>query len=85
MFPRKRPRHISYDCNEIGVKHDENGEPISIGRRSRLIPPAIRRALRLRDDGCRFPGCNRKHFVDAHHIEHWSKSGKTSLENLVQL
>jgi hypothetical protein len=78
-------RRIGCDCNVIGVKDDENGEPLSIGRRSRLIPPAIRRALRLRDDGCRFPGCTCKHFVDAHHVEHWSHGGETSLANLVQL
>ena len=76
---------IGCDCTVIPIKEDEKGEPLSIGRRSRLVPPAIRRALRLRDDGCRFPGCTRKHFVDAHHIEHWSRSGETSLDNLVQL
>ena len=78
-------RRIGCDCNIIGVQDDEDGEPLSIGRRSRLVPPAIRRALRLRDDGCRFPGCTRRHFVDAHHIEHWSEGGETSLDNLVQL
>ena len=67
------------------VQENDQGEPLSIGRRSRLVPPAIRRALRLRDDGCRFPGCTRKRFVDAHHIEHWSAGGETSLDNLVQL
>ena len=60
-------------------------EPLSIGRRSRLVPPAKRRELRLRDDGCRFPGCARRRFVDAHHIEHWSKGGETCLDSLVQL
>ena len=78
-------RRIGCDCNVIRVRDGENGEPLSIGRRSRLVPPAIRRALRLRDDGCRFPGCTRRHFVDAHHIEHWSDGGETSVDNLVQL
>ena len=78
-------RRIGCDCSMIGVKDDENAEPLSIGRRSRLIPASIRRALRLRDDGCRFPGCTRKHFVDAHHVVHWSEGGETSLDNLVQL
>jgi hypothetical protein len=69
----------------IRVREDDEGEPLAIGRRSRLVPPAIRRALRLRDDGCRFPGCTRRHFVDAHHIEHWSEGGETRRDNLVQL
>ena len=64
---------------------DEQGEPLSIGRKSRVIPPAIRRALRFRDQGCRFPGCTRRHFVDGHHIKHWADGGETSLSNLVQL
>src|SRR5690606_39825144 len=38
-----------------------------------------------RDGGCRFPGCGRKRFVDAHHIEHWSTGGETSLANLMLL
>ncbi len=76
---------LGCDCSVIHVQESDEAEPLSIGRRSRLVPPAIRRALRLRDDGCRFPGCTRRHFVDAHHIEHWSKGGETSLDNLVQL
>jgi hypothetical protein len=78
-------RRIGCDCSVLRVHESEEGEPLSIGRRSRLVPPAIRRALRLRDDGCRFPGCTRKHFLDAHHIEHWSEGGETRLDNLVQL
>lgn len=78
-------RRLGCDCTVVPIKEDANGELRSIGRRSRLVPLAIRRALRLRDDGCRFPGCTRRQFVDAHHIEHWSEGGETSLENLVQL
>jgi hypothetical protein len=61
------------------------GEPLSIGRKSRTIPPAIGRALKRRDGGCRFPGCTNTHFVDAHHIQHWADGGETAMENLVLL
>ncbi|MEX2528385.1 MAG: DUF222 domain-containing protein, partial [Gemmatimonadota bacterium] len=54
------------------------GEPLHIGRRTRTIPPALRRALDLRDGGCRFPGCGLR-FTDAHHIVHWADGGETSL------
>ena len=64
---------------------DDKGEPISIGRKSRVIPPPMRRALRARDRGCRFPGCTHRYFIDGHHIKHWSDGGETSLDNLVQL
>jgi hypothetical protein len=55
------------------------------GRRARTIPPALRRALRTRDRGCRFPGCENHRFVDAHHFRHWAHGGETTLENLVLL
>jgi 5-methylcytosine-specific restriction endonuclease McrA len=53
------------------------------GRRTRAIPPAMRRALRARDRGCRFPGCENRRFVDAHHVHHWARGGQTTLDNLV--
>jgi hypothetical protein len=55
------------------------------GRRSRTIPTAVRRALRARDRGCRFPGCEHRRFVDAHHVRHWARGGETTLTNLVLL
>ena len=67
------------------LKQGENGEPLSIGRRSRSIPPPMRRALKIRDKGCHFPGCTNTRFVDGHHIEHWADGGETSLDNLVLL
>ena len=78
-------RRIACDASVVSVLDDEQGEPLSIGRKSRVIPPAIRRALRFRDKGCRFPGCTHRHFVDGHHIKHWADGGETSLSNLVQL
>jgi hypothetical protein len=78
-------RRIACDCTVVGVVDGENGEALSIGRRSRTIPPAMRRALRFRDKGCRFPGCTHTRFIDGHHIKHWADGGETSLENLVQL
>ena len=61
------------------------GEPLSIGRKSRVIPPAMRRALDSRDGHCVFPGCTHRHGTQAHHIEHWADGGETSLQNLALL
>ncbi|MDP2529730.1 MAG: DUF222 domain-containing protein [Candidatus Palauibacterales bacterium] len=60
------------------------GSVLSVGRRTRTIPPALRRALEVRDRGCRFPGCGLR-FTDAHHVEHWADGGETSLDNCVLL
>ena len=78
-------RRIACDSSVVCIKEDENGEPLSIGRRSRSIPPPMRRALRARDKGCCFPGCTNTRFVDGHHINHWADGGETSLDNLVML
>ena len=78
-------QRIACDCSIVAIKEDENGEPLSIGRRSRSIPPPMRRALGARDGGCRFPGCSNTRFVDGHHIKHWADGGETSLDNLVLL
>jgi hypothetical protein len=77
-------RRLACDATVVELK-ERDGEPLSVGRKTRSIPPALRRALRRRDRGCRFPGCENHRFVDAHHIEHWAQGGETSMDNLVLL
>jgi len=62
-----------------------DGQPIGIGRKSRQIPAWMVRQLRHRDDGCRFPGCLRTRWLKFHHIEWWSKGGRTDRENLISV
>jgi Domain of unknown function (DUF222)/HNH endonuclease len=78
-------RRISCDSSLVRVIENDKGEPLSVGRKTRSIPPALRRALNARDTGCRFPGCTFHRFVDAHHIEHWADGGETKLSNLITL
>jgi hypothetical protein len=83
--PAETSRRLACDCSVVHWRDNEQGEPLSIGRKTRSIPPAIRRALKRRDGGCRFPGCSCSRFVDAHHIHHWADGGETSMDNLVLL
>jgi hypothetical protein len=79
-------RRLGCDASVVGVIEEGQGHPLSVGRRTRSIPPSIRRALRSRDEsGCQFPGCTYDKYLDAHHIEHWAEGGKTELSNLVTL
>jgi hypothetical protein len=78
-------RRLSCDCSVVRVHENADGEILNIGRKSRQIPPAIRRALHIRDHGCRFPGCTQHRYVDGHHVVHWADGGETSLDNLVLL
>ncbi len=78
-------RRLTCDASLVRITETEQGEPLDVGRKTRTIPPAIRRALNARDRGCCFPGCTYQHYLDAHHIEHWAAGGKTKLSNLVTL
>ena len=78
-------RRLTCDASLLHMLENEHGEPLDVGRKTRTIPPAIRRALNSRDRGCRFPGCTHRRYVDAHHIEHWADGGDTKLSNLVTL
>ena len=78
-------RRITCDASLVKLTEDSKGTPLDIGRKTRSIPPSLRRALKARDQGCRFPGCTQTRFVDGHHIHHWAAGGETNLDNLVQL
>ncbi len=84
-LPVETVRRLACDASLLRVLETEHGEPLDVGRKTRSIPPAIRRALNTRDGGCRFPGCTHQRYVDAHHIEHWADGGETKLSNLVTL
>ena len=74
------------DCTVSRVITGPDGLPLDVGRSRRTIPPQIRRALRVRDHGCRYPGCARPHgWTRAHHVIHWKDGGTTALVNLISL
>jgi hypothetical protein len=77
-------RRLTCDGTLVGLVESE-GEPLDVGRKTRSIPPALKRALRARDRGCRFPGCDRTRFTEGHHVRHWANGGETKLANLVTL
>jgi hypothetical protein len=77
-------RRLTCDASVVRVVHGNGGKVLDVGRRTRTVPPAIRRALEVRDGGCTFPGCGLR-FTEAHHIVHWSQGGETNLGNTVLL
>jgi hypothetical protein len=79
-------RRLACDGGLLVVEQDEAGNVLDIGRRTRIIPPAMSRALAERDGrGCQFPGCCASRYVEGHHIKHWADGGETKLDNLVTL
>ena len=83
-------RRMACDAAVVAMVHAKNGSLLkdssllNVGRRTRTIPPHIRRALEERDRGCRFPGCGCR-FTEAHHVKHWADGGETSLRNTLLL
>ena len=78
-------RRIACDAGLVVLRRTADGEVFDVGRRTRTIPTALRRALEVRDhDQCRFPGCESR-YCDAHHIVHWADGGATALGNLALL
>ncbi|MGH2735001.1 MAG: DUF222 domain-containing protein [Actinomycetota bacterium] len=70
----------------VTLLEDKDGNVLDVGRKTRNISPALRRALRARDrDRCRHPGCTQRRFKDAHHIRFWTEGGETKLANLLSL
>ena len=80
---KEAARRVSCDAALVALRHGAAGEVLDVGRRTRAVPTALRRALLERDRGqCQFPGCNSRH-CDAHHVVHWADGGETRLQNLV--
>jgi hypothetical protein len=79
-------RRITCDASIIPMVLGSESEPLDVGRRTRTIPTAIRRALEHRDGHCTWTGCGVPvTWCDAHHKIHWAEGGRTSLDNLMLL
>ena len=84
-LPIESVKRLCCDGSAVVITEDK-GQPMSVGRKTRVVPRAIERAVRSRDHGCCvFPGCKNRRFLDCHHVEHWSNGGETSVDNLVLL
>jgi Domain of unknown function (DUF222)/HNH endonuclease len=79
-------RRLACDAGILPAVLGGHSQVLDIGRLRRLFTGPLRRALVLRDGGCRFPGCDRPpRWTTAHHIVHWADGGATSLDNAVLL
>ena len=73
-------RRKACDAAIIPAILGSHSEVLDIGRKTRIIPTGIRRALTLRAKGCAFPGCDRRpKACQVHHVQHWADGGPTAL------
>ena len=86
--PRLAPetvRRLGCDASTVLLVRRKDGTILTATNKTQAIPRRVRRMVHARDKGCRFPGCGRRAFVDAHHIHHWAHGGSNELDNLVEL
>ena len=77
-------RRLGCDAGLVRII-ERDGRPLSVGRRTRTVPPALKRALNDRDPQCRFPGCDHRRYLHAHHIHHWARRRTHQASNLIHL
>ncbi len=75
-------RRLACTAQIIPVVLGGKGEILDLGRTRRLFSPAQRKAMRLRDQGCRVEGCTiPAAWCEAHHLKPWSQGGNTDLDD----
>jgi hypothetical protein len=83
-LPAGASRRLACDASVVTVAHGPEGE-MTAGRKTRVVPAALRRALAARYHGhCAFPGCNCR-VTDVHHVVHWAAGGPTVEANTLLL
>jgi hypothetical protein len=78
-------RRLACDASILRIIEDGEGNPLHVGRKTRTISPALRRAMESKGRHCSFPGCTNVHFIENHHAKHWADGGETSIKNLAPL
>jgi hypothetical protein len=74
---------LACDCDVSRVITAGPSDVLDVGRATRTISAALWKALAVRDRHCRVRGCYaHPNQCEAHHIVHWSRGGRTCLENL---
>jgi Domain of unknown function (DUF222)/HNH endonuclease len=79
-------QRLACDCSVTRVLLSQDSVTIDVGRSRRVVSGALRKALRMRDGHCQWPGCERAaSLCQGHHLVHWIDGGETALGNMVLL
>ncbi|MBO0682748.1 MAG: DUF222 domain-containing protein [Candidatus Dormibacteraeota bacterium] len=83
LVPAETLRRLACDCSLTTIVNGPDGNPVDVSKERRTVPPATRRAIMMRDQHCRFPGCDRPAFwTDGHHLKHWIDGGPSEYWNI---
>ncbi len=82
----KAVERIACDCAVTRIILGSDSTVIDVGRAKRTISGPQRKALKVRDCGCTWPGCDRPvSMTEGHHLVHWTHNGPGDLPNLTLL
>ncbi len=85
-IPAATARRLACEAGILPAVLGGDSRTLDLGRSRRLVSPAQRQALIVRDGGCVFPGCDRPwRWCQAHHLQPWEQGGRTDLGNLALL
>lgn len=77
---------LACDASVSRIVFGPGSEVLDVGRKTRVIPAGLRRAVIARDRHCVAPGCTRTaKWSDIHHIVAWAEGGETVITNLCLL
>ena len=77
---------LACDCSVTRILLGSDSTVIDVGRARRVISGPQRKALKIRDGGCTWPGCDRPvSMTEGHHLVHWIHNGPSDLPNLTLL
>ena len=77
---------LACDASVTRIVFGPDSDVLEVGRKTRVIPAGLRRAVVARDRHCVAPGCSRKPaWCDVHHIVSWAQGGETEITNLCLL
>lgn len=77
---------LACDASVTRIVFGPNSEVLDVGRKTRVVPADLRRAVVARDRHCVRRGCTRPaRWCDVHHIIPWSEGGETEIGNLCLL
>jgi hypothetical protein len=85
IVPGTTVRRVACTARIRVMTHDRFGDPLRLGRATRVPTRSMLHALAHRDRACVFPGCGARRHTQAHHIVFWARGGRTDLDNLVLL
>lgn len=86
VVPLASAERIACAARVRALVKDRRGNPLYLGRTHRLATKTLIAAVSVRDQHrCRWAGCTETRHLDAHHIKHWLRGGRTDIDNLVLL